>query len=155
MRSLLLTALGGVALLGFSAPAMAQDYNPNDDHHDQHDQLDEEHGDVHHQVKDIHNEAHEQGLSWYEHQRLHSQLNGAHARADGNIAAQHNYQHQGYQYGYGGNNGYYGYGGQQGYYGYGGQQGYYGSTGYNGYNRGYGYRSIRIRHHRHNRYRGY
>lgn len=163
MRSLLFTALSGVALLGFSAPAMAQYYDANDEHHDQHDQLNEEHSDVHHQVNDIHNDAHEQGISGYDEQRLHQQLDRAHARADGNIQAQHYYEHQTDQYGYGGNNGYYGYGGQQGYYGYGGpqgyygyggQQGYYGSNGYNGYNRGYAYRRIWARHHRHNRYRG-
>ncbi|WP_395000757.1 hypothetical protein [Sphingomonas sp.] len=145
MRSVLLSALSAAALVGFAAPAAAA--HPNDDqdqHEDQHDQLGEEHHDVHDQLNDVHNEAHEEGLSWNEHQRLHRGLNRAHRRADGNIAAEHDYQHQNDQYGYGGyNNGYYGYAQPQSSYGY--------SNGY-GYNRAYGYRTIRVRHHR---YRGY
>ena len=145
MRSLVLSALSGAALLGFAAPAMAHPNDGDDQHQEQHDQLNEQHGDVHQQLNDIHDDAHAQGLTWREHQRLHRQLDRAHARADGNLEAQHDYQHQSDQYGYGGYNN-----------GYGTQQGYYGSNGYTGYNRGYGYRSYgRIRHHRYNPYRGY
>lgn len=148
MRSFLLTALGGAALLGFAAPVMAHPNDGDDEHQDQHGQLDEQHGDIHDQVNDIHNDAHDQGLSWKEHRRVHRQLGRAHTRADGNLEAQHYYQHQNDQYSYGGYN--------NGYYGYGAPQGYYGSNGYTGYNRGYGYRShSRIRHHRYNSYRGY
>ncbi len=126
-------------------------HDGHDQHQDQHDQLNDEHHDVHDQLNDIHNDAHDQGLSWYEHQRLHQQLDRAHARADGNIEAQHYYQHQAEQYGYGG------YGGNNnGYYGYGAPQGYYGSNGYVVSSRGYGYRNYnRARRHRYYSYRGY
>lgn len=81
-----------MALLGFAAPAMAHPDDANDEHQEQHEQLDEQHGDTHEQLHAIHDDAHEQGLSWYQHQRLHQQLERAHARTDGNLAAQHNYQ---------------------------------------------------------------
>lgn len=146
MRSSVFTVLSGVAMLGFAMPAMA---HPNDGHQDQHEQINEQHSDVHDQVDAIHEDAHEQGISRYEDQQLHRQLERAHARADGNLEAQHYYQHQNDRYGYAGysgnNNGYNGYG--NGYNGYGSSQGYYGS---NGYTRGY----VRVRHHHHH-YRGY
>ena len=74
MRRLLLTTLGGAALMGFAAPVMAHPVYGDDEHEEQHEQLDEQHADVHEQLNDIHNEAHEQGLSEYEHRRLHRQL---------------------------------------------------------------------------------
>lgn len=149
MRSLLLTALGSVALLGFSAPAMAQSYNPDDEHQDDHDQLGEEHHDVHDQVNEVHEEAHEQGIGGYDHRRLHRQLDRAHQRADGNIAAEHDYEHQVGQSGYGGYNNGYGYG-------YAAPQSYYGYNAYPAYNRGYTRQRVivRFRHQRYNPYRG-
>ena len=148
MRSLLMTALGSVALLGFSAPAMAQFYDPNDEHHEQHDQLGEEHHDVHDQLGEVHEEVHEQGISGYDDRRVHQQLNRAHQRADGNIAAEHYYEHQQNQSGYGGYNNGYGYG-------YAAPPSYYGYSAYGANGRGYGYSRYRVRHPRHNRYRGY
>lgn len=71
MRSLLLTALGELALVGFSAPALAHPEGAVDEHEEQHEQLGEQHQDVHGQLNDIHSEAHEEGLSWSEHRRLH------------------------------------------------------------------------------------
>ena len=104
MRSTVFTVLSGVAMLGFAVPALA---HPNDSHQDQHEQINEQHADVHDQVDAIHEDAHEQGISRYEDQQLHRQLERAHARADGNLEAQHYYQHQNDRYGYGGyNNGY-------------------------------------------------
>lgn len=145
MRSLLLSAFSAVALIGFAAPVAAHpnDGDDQDQHQDEHDQLDGQHQDVHRQLNDVHNEAHEEGLSYYDHQRLHRALDRAHARADGNIQAEHYYQHQNDQYGYGGYNNGYGYAEPQGAYGY--------NNGY-GYNRAYGYRTTRVRH---RRYRGY
>ena len=162
MRSLIFTALSGAALLGFSAPAMAHPNDGDDEHEEQHQQLDEQHGDVHDQVGAIHDEAHEQGLSWYQHQHLHRDLDRAHANAHGNLEAQHYYQHQNDQLGYGGYGGYgNGYSNgyprfNNGYYGYGAPQRYYGSNGYTGYNRGDSYRRYgRVSHHRYNPYLGY
>jgi hypothetical protein len=143
MRNLILSAFSGIALIGFAAPATAHpnDGDDQDQHQDQHDQLGEEHQDVHGQLNDVHSEAHEEGLSYYEHQRLHRGLNRAHARVDGNIANEHQYQHQADQYGYGGYNN--GYAQPQSAYSY--------NNGY-GYNRAYSYRTTRVRH---RRYRGY
>lgn len=160
MRSMILTALSGAALLGFAAPAMAHPDDGDDQHEEQHEGLDEQHSDVHQQLNGIHNDAHEQGLSWYEHQQLHRQLDQAHARADYNIEMQHYYQHQNEQVGYGG---YSSYGGFNNGYSYAPQtyyrsapQAYYRSNGYTGYNRGSGYRRYaRVRHQRYNPYRGY
>lgn len=149
MRNLLMAAVGSAALLGFSAPAGAHPNDGDDQHAEQHDELNDEHGDVHQQLNGIHNEAHEEGLSWYEHQQLHRQLGRAHARADGNIEEQHYYQHQNDQYGYGGYNN--GYGSPQSYYG---TNGYSSYNGYPGYNSGYRFYS-RVRHHRYRNNRGY
>lgn len=147
MRSLFLTALSSAALLGFSAPALAHPGEGDDEHAEQHEQLGDEHADVHEQLNSIHDEAHEEGLTWQEHEQLHRQLDRAHGRADGNIAAQHYYQHQNAQYGYGGY--------ENGYSGYGAPQGYYGNNGYSGYRPAYSFRIRRARHHRYNPYRGY
>lgn len=152
MTRLILTALGSAALLGFAVPAMAHPNDGDDEHDQQHEELGQQHQDIHEELGAIHDDAHAQGLSWYEHQRLHQQLDRAHANADYNVQMQHYYQHQNDQYrngGYGnGSNGYYG----QQPYGY-SQQGYYGG---NGYNRGYGYRTTRVRYRRaHRTYRGY
>ena len=83
MRSLILMTLSGAALFAFSAPALAHPNDGDDQHQDQHEQLGEEHQDVHGQLIDIHNDAHDEGLSWYDHQRLHHQIDRAHVRADG------------------------------------------------------------------------
>jgi hypothetical protein len=48
----------------------------------------------HDQLNAIHNQAHEEGLSPWEHERLHRQLDRAHDRADGNIEAEHELQHE-------------------------------------------------------------
>jgi hypothetical protein len=145
MRSLLITTLSGAALLGFASPSMAHPTYGDDQHQDQHEQIDEQHADTHEQVNDIHADAHDQGLSGYEHRQLHRQLNRAHDRADDRLEAQHYYQHQYNQNGYGGYNN-----------GYSAQQGYYGSDRYNGNNRGYNNSGYgRTRQHRHNHYRGY
>lgn len=152
MRSMILTALSGAAFLGFAAPAVAHPDDGDDQHAEQHDQLGQQHGDVHQQLDAIHNDAHEQGLSWYEHQQLHRQLEQAHARADYNIEMQHYYQHQNDRLGYGGYGGYSGYNNGYSY----APQSYYRSNGYTRYNRGYGYRRYaRVRHHRYKPYRGY
>ena len=124
MRNLTLTAVSGAALLGFATPAFAHPTGSDAQHEEQHDQIDEQHSDVHDQVDAIHEDAHAQGISTYEDQQLHRQLNRAHARADGNLEAQHYYQHQNQQYGY------------SGYGGYGANNGGYGSYN-NGYNNGY------------------
>ena len=153
MRNLVLTALSGAALIAFATPAMAQRVDGDDEHQEQHEQLGDQHEDVHGDLNGIHSEAHEEGLSRGEHRRLHRQLDGTHARADGNLEAEHYYEHQYQPYSYGGYGGY-----SNGYYGNGRPQGYYGANGYNGYNNGY---SLRVygrtitRRHRYSRYRGY
>lgn len=102
MRSLVLTALGGIALFAFAAPASAHsDYGDDDVHQDQHQQLDDQHHGIHDELNAIHDDAHAQGLPEYEHEQLHRQLDRAHARADGRLEAQHNYQHEAGQHGYG------------------------------------------------------
>jgi hypothetical protein len=47
MRSLIMSALSGAALLGFSAPAMAHPNDGDNEHQEQHGQLGHEHADVH------------------------------------------------------------------------------------------------------------
>ena len=152
MRRMILSAIGSAALMGFAIPAIAHPEHGDDQHAEQHQQLDEQHQDVHQQLEAIHNDAHEEGLTPYEHERLHRQLDQAHAQADHNIALQHYYQHQNDNLGYNAYNNGYSNSYENGY-GYATPQTYYRS---NGYARGYGHRAYsRVRHHRHNYYRGY
>lgn len=129
MKKLAMTLAGAVAVSFFSVPAMAQSV-----HDDDHEQLDAEHAAVHDQLGEIHQEAHEDGLTPWEHQRLHEQLARAHERTDTNIEYQHELEHQSQAYqnrsynGYGYGSGYGGYGQGYGYNGYGRSGGYYGTN---------------------------
>ena len=123
MKTLAIALTGAVALSCFSVPAMAQSVHDED-----HQELDGEHAAVHGQLGAIHEEAHEEGVTPWEHQRLHEQLARAHERADTNIEYQHEIEHQNQAYQ---NRSYNGYGSSYGGY----NQGY----GYNGYGQGNGY----------------
>ncbi len=116
MKTLTMVLAGAVAVSCFSVPAMAQSVHDED-----HEQLGDQHTDVHGELGAIHQEAHEDGLSPWDHQRLHQQLGRAHERADTNIEYQHELEHQSQAYQ---NRGYYGYGSN----GYGRGNGYYGSN---------------------------
>ena len=63
-------------------------------HHLEHDQLDERHGDVHDALDEQHALAHGEGLSPWEHARLHDELDYQHERADYQIAREHQRQHR-------------------------------------------------------------
>ena len=100
MRNLVLATISGLALVGFASPAAAQFYPSNgDEHAEQHDEIGEQHGGVHDELDEIHGEAHEQGVNRHEHNRLHRHLGRAHSRADGQLEAKHNYEHQAQTYG--------------------------------------------------------
>jgi len=112
MRKIILAAASAVALLGFSAPAMAQDWQGRHDW--QHDRLDQRHDDVHDQLDEEHDEAHEQGLTPWEHRQLHRELQYQHDEADYRLERQHRREHQRewqrrHRYGSYGYNTYYGY----------------------------------------------
>lgn len=92
MRKMILAAASAVALLGFSAPAMAQDWQGRHDW--QHDRLDQRHDDVHDQLDEEHDEAHEQGLSPWEHRQLHRDLQYQHDEADYRLQRQHRREHR-------------------------------------------------------------
>jgi len=93
MRKMILAAASVVAVLGFSAPAMAQDWNGG--WHDRaHDRLDQRHDDAHDQLEEEHHEAHEQGLTPWEHRQLHRELRWQHDDADYELQRQHQRQHQ-------------------------------------------------------------
>lgn len=119
MRKLTMSAIGAAAALSFAIPATANAQWGRHDH--EHEQLDEEHGDVHDQLEAEHAQAHEEGLTPWEHARLHQDLQDQHEEADYAIALQHQRQHTRDQWrrqyqGYG----YQGYGYQgRGYQGYG------------------------------------
>lgn len=63
-------------------------------HHQEHDQLEEHHDDVHDALDETHALAHEEGLSPWEHARLHDELDYQHERADYQIAREHQRQHR-------------------------------------------------------------
>ena len=123
MKALTIVLAGAIAVSCLSVPAMAQSV-----HDDDHEQLGDQHSDVHGELGVIHQEAHEDGVSPWEHERLHQQLGRAHERADTNIDYQHELEHQSQSYQNRSYNGYgSGYGGY-GYNGYGRGDGYYGSN---------------------------
>jgi hypothetical protein len=127
MKNLAMYLAGAVALGCFAVPAMAQSV-----HEEDHEQLDAEHAAAHNQLSAIHDEAHEEGLTPWEHERLHEQLAQAHQRSDRNIEYQHELEHQSQAYqnrsysGYG--SGYGEYTQSYGYDGYGRGNSYYGSN---------------------------
>ncbi|CAN5284604.1 hypothetical protein BH10PSE14_BH10PSE14_20480 [soil metagenome] len=92
MRKIIFVAASAVAVLGFSVPAMAQDWQGRHDW--QHDRLDQRHDDVHDQLDEEHDEAHEQGLSPWGHAQLHRDLQYQHEDADYRMQLQHRREHQ-------------------------------------------------------------
>lgn len=93
MKTRALILAGAVAVSCFSVPAMAQSIHDED-----HEQLGSEHADIHGQLGAIHAEGHEEGLTPWEHQRQHQQLETAHERADTRIEYQHELEHQSQAY---------------------------------------------------------
>ena len=78
-----------------SAPSYGYYEAPRYDRHDhEHEHLDEDHGDVHGELDEQHALAHAEGLNPWEHTRLHDELDYRHARADYQIAREHQRQHQ-------------------------------------------------------------
>ncbi|MEO6091901.1 MAG: hypothetical protein ABIT04_02090 [Novosphingobium sp.] len=69
-------------------------YGYGSQHGAEHEALDEEHADVHDQLDEEHAEAHEEGLTPWDHARLHAQLRGQHYYADRQVARQHSRFHQ-------------------------------------------------------------
>lgn len=94
MRKLGLLAAASFLALGVTAPAVA---HPNgwqqSQHDDDHDQLDQQHDDEHDYLGEVHREAHEEGLTPWEHRKLHRDLKREHRREHRELDREHRWEH--------------------------------------------------------------
>jgi hypothetical protein len=97
-RRHLFGALSAFAVLGFAAPALADD----DHHHDLHHELREHHRDFHHDLRREHRWLHRSGYGWGPvHDAWHYDAAARHGAVHGYLGAQHGAWHAGYgPYGY-------------------------------------------------------
>jgi hypothetical protein len=95
MRKLGFIVAASVLALGVSAPVLAHPIDGYESQHDyDHDQLDQEHQDEHDYLDEIHREAHEEGLTPWEHRRLHQYLDREHAREHRELDREHRWEHE-------------------------------------------------------------
>ena len=125
VRNLILTLFASAAAVGMAAPAMAHPDGGDDQHEQVHDQLNDMHDNGHDQLDALHEQAHEEGMSPWEHRRLHRYLDRQHARMHDQLSDSHDQYHDQSWQGYYGN-GYNGYNNR-----------YYGQRYYRGYNHRY------------------
>ena len=94
--------LGSVLVLGLASPAMAHDEWENSyGYHDgQHERLAQHHDDAHDQLDEEHAQAHDEGLSPWEHYRVHRYLAAKHAYEHQRLEQQHDRQHRRAYWGY-------------------------------------------------------
>ncbi|WP_328277914.1 hypothetical protein [Sphingobium sp.] len=95
MRKFALVMAATISSLGIAIPATAHPDDGYQSQHDyDHDQLNREHDDGHDYLDDVHREAHEEGLTYWEHQRLHRDLNREHKREHSDLRREHRAEHR-------------------------------------------------------------
>lgn len=95
-RSILALAAMGVfaALSPATVFAHPDDGYYSSSHDAEHDRLDDVHNDIHDQLDEEHTEAHAQGLTPWEHDQLHRDLDRQHYYADRDVRREHQQWHR-------------------------------------------------------------
>jgi hypothetical protein len=92
--SLIAIGVAAVALLSpVTGSAHPSFYGYQSRHDYDHDQINRQHDDEHDYLDDVHREAHEEGLSYWEHERLHRDLRREHAQEHSDLRRKHRWEH--------------------------------------------------------------